>query len=47
MDASCKVIDTQRSGVVTLQLKAHGMTALSKTQDLTLDIIQKILERAV
>ncbi|GAB6151624.1 iron-containing alcohol dehydrogenase [Desulfosporosinus burensis] len=29
------------------QLKAHGMTALSETQDLTLDISQKILEGAV
>ena len=29
------------------QLKAHGMTALSETQDLTLDISQKILERAM
>jgi NADP-dependent alcohol dehydrogenase len=28
------------------QLKAHGMTALSETHDLTLDISQKILERA-
>lgn len=33
--------------VVIEQLKAHGMTALSETQDLTLDISQKILEGAV
>jgi len=33
--------------VIVEQLKAHGMTALSETQDLTLDISQKILERAV
>jgi NADP-dependent alcohol dehydrogenase len=33
--------------VIIEQLKAHGMTALSETQDLTLDISQKILERAV
>ncbi|MDF2855261.1 MAG: iron-containing alcohol dehydrogenase [Neobacillus sp.] len=33
--------------VIVEQLKAHGMTALSETQDLTLDIIQKILERAM
>ena len=33
--------------VVIEQLKAHGMTALSETQDLTLDISQKILERAM
>jgi NADP-dependent alcohol dehydrogenase len=32
--------------VVIEQLKAHGLTALSETQDLTLDISQKILERA-
>ncbi len=29
------------------QLKAHGLTALSETRDLTLDISQKILERAM
>ena len=29
------------------QLKAHGLLALSETQDLTPDICQKILERAV
>ncbi|MDF2636350.1 MAG: iron-containing alcohol dehydrogenase [Pelosinus sp.] len=33
--------------VVIEQLKAHGMIALSETQDITLDISQKILERAV
>lgn len=33
--------------VVIEQLKAHGMTALSETQDLTLDISQKILEGAM
>jgi NADP-dependent alcohol dehydrogenase len=33
--------------VIVEQLKAHGLTALSETQDLTLDISQKILERAV
>jgi len=33
--------------VVIEQLKAHGMIALSETQDLTLDISQKILEGAV
>jgi NADP-dependent alcohol dehydrogenase len=33
--------------VVIEQLKAHGMTALSETGDLTLDISQKILERAL
>ncbi|SHI27244.1 iron-containing alcohol dehydrogenase [Desulfosporosinus lacus] len=30
--------------VIVEQLKAHGMTTLSETQDLTLDISQKILE---
>ena len=33
--------------VVIEQLKVHGLTALSETQDLTLDISQKILERAI
>jgi NADP-dependent alcohol dehydrogenase len=32
---------------IVAQLKAHGWTALSETQDLTLDISQKILERAM
>jgi NADP-dependent alcohol dehydrogenase len=33
--------------VIVEQLKDHGWTALSETQDLTLEISQKILERAV
>ncbi|BBB90217.1 MAG TPA: iron-containing alcohol dehydrogenase [Methylomusa anaerophila] len=33
--------------VIVGQLKAHGMTALSETQDLSLDISQKILENAL
>lgn len=33
--------------VVVEQLKAHGLTALSETQDLTLDISRKILEKAL
>ncbi len=33
--------------VVVEQLKAHGMVALSETQDLTLDISQMILEKAL
>lgn len=33
--------------VVIEQLKAHGLTALSESQDLTPDISQKILERAI
>ena len=33
--------------VIIEQLKAHGMTALSETQDLSLDISQKILELAI
>lgn len=32
---------------VVEQLKAHGMTALSETQDLTLDISKRILEKAL
>lgn len=31
---------------IVAQLKAHGLTALSETQDLTLDISQEILEKA-
>jgi NADP-dependent alcohol dehydrogenase len=33
--------------VIVEQLKAHGMTALSETQDLSLDISRKILEGAM
>jgi len=33
--------------VIVEQLKAHGLTALSETQDLTLDISRKILEKAL
>ncbi len=33
--------------LVIEQLKAHGLTALSETQDLTLDVTQKILEKAL
>ena len=33
--------------VIVEQLKAHGMTALSETKDITLDISQKILEAAM
>jgi NADP-dependent alcohol dehydrogenase len=33
--------------VIVEQLKAHGLTALSETRDLTLDISQKILEKAL
>jgi NADP-dependent alcohol dehydrogenase len=40
-------IGAEKIPVIIEQLKAHGMTALSETQDLTLDISQKILERAV
>jgi len=32
--------------VIVEQLKAHGLTALSETQDITLDISKKILEKA-
>jgi len=40
-------IGANKIPTIVQQLKAHGMTALSETQDLTLDISQKILERAV
>lgn len=33
--------------VVIEQLKAHGLTALSETQDITLEVSQKILEKAL
>ena len=33
--------------VIVEQLKAHGLTALSETQDITLEISQKILENAM
>jgi NADP-dependent alcohol dehydrogenase len=33
--------------VIVEQLKAHGLTALSETQDITLEISQKILENAL
>jgi NADP-dependent alcohol dehydrogenase len=40
-------VNADKIPVVIEQLKAHGLTALSETQDLTLDISQKILERAI
>lgn len=40
-------ITADKIPVVIEQLKAHGLTALSETQDLTLDVSQKILERAL
>lgn len=39
-------IGADKISVIMQQLKAHGWTALSETQDLTLDISQKILEQA-
>ena len=33
--------------VIIEQLKAHGLTALSETRDITLDVSQKILENAL
>ncbi len=33
--------------VIVAQLKAHGLTALSETQDITLEVSQKILENAL
>jgi NADP-dependent alcohol dehydrogenase len=40
-------IGTDKIPTIVEQLKAHGMTALSETQDVTLDVSQKILERAM
>ncbi len=40
-------VGADKIAVIVEQLKAHGMTAISETGDLTPDICQKILERAV
>jgi NADP-dependent alcohol dehydrogenase len=40
-------VKSDKISVVVEQLKAHGLTALSETQDLTLEISQKILEKAM
>jgi NADP-dependent alcohol dehydrogenase len=40
-------VNADKIPAVIEQLKAHGLTALSETQDLTLDISQKILEKAI
>lgn len=40
-------VGTDKIPVIVEQLKAHGMTAISETGDLTLDISQKILEDAM
>ena len=40
-------INADKIPAVIEQLKVHGLTALSETQDLTLDISQKILEKAI
>lgn len=40
-------VEADKIPVIVEQLKVHGMTALSETGDLTLDISQKILERAM
>ena len=40
-------IGADKIPAVLQQLKDHGMTAISETQDLTLDISQKILEKAL
>jgi NADP-dependent alcohol dehydrogenase len=40
-------VGADKIAVIIEQLKANGMTAISETGDLTLDISQKILERAL
>jgi NADP-dependent alcohol dehydrogenase len=40
-------VGVYKIAVIIEQLKAHGMSAISETGDLTLDITQKILERAL
>jgi NADP-dependent alcohol dehydrogenase len=39
-------VEADKIQVIVEQLKAHGMTALSETQDITLDVSKKILEKA-
>ncbi len=40
-------VTSDKIPVIVEQLKIHGLTALSETQDITLDISQKILEKAM
>ncbi|MDF2985966.1 MAG: iron-containing alcohol dehydrogenase [Eubacterium sp.] len=40
-------VGAEKIPVIIEQLKAHGLTALSETQDITLDVSQKILEKAM
>lgn len=40
-------VGADKIAVIVEQLKSHGMTAISETGDLTLDVSQKILERAL
>lgn len=40
-------VEADKIPVIVEQLKDHGLTALSETQDLTLDISQKIIESAM
>lgn len=40
-------VEADKVPVILEQLKAHGMTAISETGDLTLDVSQRILENAI
>lgn len=40
-------VNADKIPVIVEQLKAHGLTALSETRDITLDISQQVLERAM
>lgn len=40
-------VEKEQLPAIVEQLRAHGMTALSETQDLTLEVSQKILEKAL
>lgn len=40
-------VGADKIAIIVEQLRAHGMTALSETQDLTLDISQEILRKAL
>lgn len=40
-------VTTDKIPLIVEQLKAHGLTALSETRDITLDVSRKILEKAM
>ena len=40
-------VTADKISVIVAQLNAHGLTALSETQDITLDVSRQILETAM